>query len=155
MADGPYQPASIPCLVDGEETLVEEDPTTRVLHSIVLIALFTGSDAIEIGRRGRHTLATFFGSTRDVQAVRMPASAAPRIVLRLINLVGDRWTRNEALELDGTITYRWGPDETKHDYVASIHIWPERDGIRARMGIVQEEGEITQAISYPGHVRSI
>ena len=59
--------------------------------------------------------------------------------MRLINLIGDRWVRNEALEAQGIITYRWGAVPAERDYTANVRIWPDRECVGVNLWLTEEE----------------
>lgn len=136
--DRPFQPPSIPNIIDGEEGLIDDDTTAMLCNCILLIAFYTDAAVVEITRKGQHLVASYSEAPQPVPQIVMPARVAPRLIMRLINMIADRWTRNEALELEGIITYRWGPGTTKYDYVANVHIWPVPEGFHARIRLTLE-----------------
>jgi hypothetical protein len=140
LLDHRLEDVKVLCLVNGEEMLVDDDPTSKLCNCLVLLALYSGATAVDIASKGRYTIASYPGSPVPIPDVIMPRYAGPRLILKLINMVDDRWVRNEALELKGTITYLWGPRQEMFDYTASVSISPGRDGVRAHITI-ELEGE--------------
>lgn len=127
-------PPPIPMSTDGEELCADERPATRLCNCLIQVAIRSNARTLTISRKRFKTTATFSDTPTDVPPIAMPRNVMPRISMRFINMIDGKITKNEDLELIGTILLRY----ERKDYQATVHMWTERGGICIRLTFVPQ-----------------
>ena len=103
------------------------DITTTLCENILLLAFYVQSPYLTMVIRKRRLVVSFTGGLEQVKDLVLSARLFARLIMALINMVGDRWTTNGELELAGYIPLRWGLSGDLNDYQADVRIRLEAD----------------------------